>query len=77
MENEFARLNENNASEIDKKIEETYLALQENIKSICGDTRLMALMFTEVDYIIYASKLYGGKRVREELDNRYKNKLMS
>lgn len=53
------------------------MALQENIKSICGDTRLMALMFTEVDYIIYASKLYGGKRVREELDNRYKNKLMS
>lgn len=77
MENEFTRLNENNASEIDKKIEQTYLALQENIKPICGDTRLMALMFTEVDYIIYASKLYGGKRVREELDNRYKNKLMS
>lgn len=77
MENEFARLNENNASEIDKKIEQTYLALQENIKSICKDTRLMALMLTEVDYIVYASKLYGGKRVKEELDNRYKNKLMS
>lgn len=77
MENEFARLIENNASEIDKKIEQTYLSLQEEIKSICKDKELMNHMFTEVDYIIYASKLYGGKRVREELDNRYKNKLMS
>lgn len=31
----------------------------------------------ELDYIVYASKLYGGKHVMEELDNRYKNKLMS
>lgn len=77
MENEFARLNENNASEIDKRIEQTYLALQENIKSICEDTRLMTLMFTEVDYIVYASKLYGGKRVMEELNYRYSDKLMN
>lgn len=77
MENEFARLNENNASEIDKRIEQTYLALQENIKSICEDIRLMALMFTEVDYIVYASKLYGGKRVMEELNYRYSDKLMN
>ena len=77
MRNEFARLNENNASEIDKRIEQTYLALQENIKSICEDTRLMALMLTEVDYIVYASKLYGGKRVMEKLNQRYSNKVMS
>lgn len=31
----------------------------------------------ELDYIVCASKLYGGKHVMEELDNRYKNKLMS
>lgn len=77
MENEFARLNENNAEEIDKKIEQTYLALQENIKSICKDKELMNHMFTEVDYIVYASKLYGGKRVVEKLNQRYSNKLMS
>lgn len=77
MENEFARLNENSIEEIDKKIEQAYLALQENIKSICEDKKLMNHMLTEVDYIVYASKLYGGKHVMEELDNRYKNKLMS
>lgn len=60
-----------------KKIEQTYLALQENIKSICEDTILMALMFTEVNYIVYASKLYGGKRVMEELNYRYSDKLMN
>ena len=34
-------------------------------------------MFTEIDYIVYASKLYGGKRVMEKLNQRYSNKLMS
>lgn len=77
MENEFARLNENNASEIDKKIEQTYLALQENIKSICEDKELMNHMFAEVDYIVYASKLYGGKHVMEEINQRYRDKLMN
>lgn len=77
MENEFARLNENNAEEIDEKIEQIYSALQENIKSICKDKELMSHMFTEVDYIVYASKLYGGKRVMEKLNQRYSNKLMS
>lgn len=82
MENEFARLNfvrlnENSASEINEKIEQICLALQENIKSICKDKELMSHMFTEVDYIVYASKLYGGKRVMEKLNQRYSNKLMS
>lgn len=30
----FVRLNENNASEIDEKIEQTYLSLQEEIKTV-------------------------------------------
>lgn len=77
MENEFYRLNENNASEIDKKIEQTYLALQEEIKSICKDKELMNHMFAEVDYIVYASKLYGGKHVMEKLNHRYIDKLMN
>lgn len=39
MRNKFARLNfvrlsKNNASEIDEKIEQTYLSLQEEIKSV-------------------------------------------
>lgn len=82
MRNEFARLNfvrlnENNASEIDEKIEQTYLSLQEEIKSVCKDKELMNHMLTEIDYIVYASKLYGGKRVMEKLNQRYSNKLMS
>lgn len=82
MGNKFARLNfvrlsKNNASEIDEKIEQTYLSLQEEIKSVCKDKELMNHMFTEIDYIVYASKLYGGKRVMEKLNQRYSNKLMS
>ena len=82
MRNEFAKLNfvrlaENNASEIDEKIEQTYLSLQEEIKSVCKDKELMNRMFTEIDYIVYASKLYGGKRVMEKLNQCYSNKLMS
>ena len=77
MRNKFARLNENNASEIDEKIEQTYLSLQEEIKSVCKDKELMNHMFTEIDYIVYASKLYGGKRVMEKPNQRYRNKLMS
>lgn len=46
MRNEFARLNfvrlnENNASEIDEKIEQTFLSLQEEIKSVCKDKELV------------------------------------
>lgn len=74
---DFIRLNESSASEIEKQIEQTYLSLQENIKSVCTDKEFMKNMLTEVDYIIYASKLYGGKHVMEELENRYRNKMMS
>lgn len=74
---DFIRLNESSANEIDKQIEQTYLSLQEEIKSVCKDKELMNHMFTEIDYIIYASKLYGGKRVMEKLNQRYSNKLMS
>lgn len=74
---DFIRLNESSANEIDKQIEQTYLSLQEEIKSVCKDKELMNHMFTEIDYIVYASKLYGGKRVREKLNQRYSNKLMS
>lgn len=45
--------------------------------SVCKDKELMNHMFTEIYYIIYASKLYGGKRVMEKLNQRYSNKLMS
>lgn len=71
MENEFVRLNESNLLEIDEKIEQTCLNLQDEIKSICKDKKLMAHMCTEVDYIVYASKLYGGKHVKKELNHRY------
>ena len=47
------------------------------IKFVCTNKDLMNSMLDELDYIVYASKLYGGKHVMEELDNRYKNKLMS
>lgn len=82
MRNEFARLNfvrlnENNASEIDEKIEQTYLSLQKNIKFVCTNKDLMNSMLDELDYIVYASKLYGGKHVMEKLNQRYSNKLMS
>lgn len=75
--NTFIILDKNSASEIDKKIERTYLSLQKNIKFVCTNKYLMNSMLDELDYIVYASKLYGGKHVMEELDNRYKNKLMS
>ena len=75
--NTFIRLDKSSASEIDKQIEQTYLSLQKNIKFVCTNKDLMNSMLDELDYIIYASKLYGGKHVMEELDNRYKNKLMS
>lgn len=75
MENEFVRLNESNISEIGKKIEQTYLDLQENIKSICEDKKLMNLMLTQVDYIIYASKLYGGKHCYKRTESLLYNKL--
>lgn len=75
--NTFIRLDKSNASEIDKQIEQTYLSLQKNIKFVCTNKDLMNSMLDELDYIVYASKLYGGKHVMEELDNRYKNKLMS
>lgn len=60
-----------------KKIEQTYLSLQEEIKSVCKDKELMNHMFTEIDYVVYASKLYGGKRVMEELNYLYSDKLMN
>ena len=75
--NTFIRLDKSNASEIDKQIEQTYLYLQKNIKFFCTNKDLMNSMLDELDYIVYASKLYGGKHAMEELDNRYKNKLMS
>lgn len=75
--NGFIRLDKSSASEIDKQIEQTYLSLQKNIKFVCTNKDLMNSMLDELDYIVYASKLYGGKHVMEELDNRYKNKLMS
>jgi hypothetical protein len=75
--NTFIRLDKSSASEIDKQIEQTYLSLQKNIKFVCTNKDLMNSMLDELDYIVYASKLYGGKHVMEELDNRYKNKLMS
>lgn len=75
--NTFIRLDKSSASEIDKQIEQIYLSLQKNIKFVCTNKDLMNSMLDELDYIVYASKLYGGKHVMEELDNRYKNKLMS
>ena len=75
--NTFIILDKNSASEIDKQIEQTYLSLQKNIKFVCTNKDLMNSMLDELDYIVYASKLYGGKHIMEELDNRYKNKLMS
>lgn len=75
--NIFIRLDKSSASEIDKQIEQTYLSLQKNIKFVCTNKDLMNSMLDELDYIVYASKLYGGKHVMEKLDNRYKNKLMS
>lgn len=75
--NTFIRLDKSSASEIDKQIEQTYLSLQKNIKFVCANKDLMNSMLDELDYIVYASKLYGGKHVMEEFDNRYKNKLMS
>lgn len=75
--NTFVRLDKSSASEIDKQIEQTYLFLQKNIKFVCTNKDLMNSMLDELDYIVYASKLYGGKHVMEKLDNRYKNKLMS
>lgn len=74
--NTFIRLDKSSASEIDKQIEQIYLSLQKNIKFVCTNKDLMNSMLDELDYIVYASKLYGGKHVMEELDNRYKNKLM-
>lgn len=71
MDNKFVRLNKSNISEIDKKIEQTCLSLQDEIKSICKDKELMVHMCNEIDYIIYASKLYGVKDVVQELANRY------
>lgn len=71
MDNKFVRLNKSNISEIDKKIEQTCLSLQDEIKSICKDKELMVHMCNEVDYIVYASKLYGVKDVVQELANRY------
>lgn len=75
--NTFIRLDKSSVSEINKQIEQTYLSLQKNIKFVCTNKDLMNSMLDELDYIVYASKLYGGKNVMEELDNRYKNKLMS
>ena len=75
--NTFIRLDKSSASEIDKQIEQIYLSLQKNIKFVCTNKDLMNSMLDELDYIVYALKLYGGKHVMEELDNRYKNKLMS
>ena len=75
--NDFIRLNESSASEIDKKIEQIYLSLQDNIKSVCSNKKIMNNILTEIDYIIYASKSYGGKYVMEELDNCCRNKMMS
>lgn len=75
--NTFIRLDKSSASEIDKQIEQIYLSLQKNIKFVCTNKDLMNSMLDELDYIVCASKLYGGKHVMEELDNRYKNKLMS
>ena len=63
MDNKFVRLNKSNISEIDKKIEQTCLSLQDEIKSICKDKELMVHMCNEIDYIIYASKLYSVKDV--------------
>lgn len=74
---DFIRLNESSASEIDKQIEQTYLSLLNNIKSVCSNKEIMNDILTEIDYIVCASKLYGGKHVMEELDNRYRNKMMS
>lgn len=74
---DFIRLNESSASEIDKQIEQIYSSLLNNIKSVCSNKEVMNNILTEVDYIVYASKLYGGKHIMEELDNRYRNKTMS
>lgn len=71
------RLNKSSAYEIDKQIEQTYLSLLNNIKSVCSNKKIMDDILSEVDYIVYASKLYGGKHVMEELDNRCRNKMMS
>lgn len=75
--NTFIRLDKSSASEIDKQIEQTYLSLQNNIKFVCTNKDLMNSMLDELDYIVYASKLYGGKHVMEELNQRYRDKLMN
>lgn len=58
-------------AKLDKAIMEEY-GLEE-----LDEEKLSFAILDELDYIVYASKLYGGKHVMEELDNRYKNKLMS
>lgn len=60
-----------------KKIEQVYLSLQDNIKSVCSNKEIMNSILTKVDYIIYASKSYGAKHVMEELDNRCRKKTMN
>lgn len=74
---DFIRLNKSSAYEIDKQIEQTYLSLLNNIKSVCSNKKIMDDILSEIDYIVYASKLYGGKHVMEEFDNRFRNKMMS
>lgn len=46
----------------------SFISLQKNIKFVCTNKDLMNSMLDELDYIVYASKLYGGKHVMEEFE---------
>ena len=59
--NTFIRLDKSSASEIDKQLEQIYLSLQKNIKFVCTNKDLMNSMLDELDYIVYASKLYNAR----------------
>ena len=74
--NDLIRLQGNSASEIDKEIEQTYSSLCDDIASFCDDKEIANNIFTKINYLVYASKLYGGKRVAENFNNRIRNKMM-
>lgn len=69
MRNEFARLNENNASEIDKKIKQTYLSLQEEIKSVCKDKNIKFALSVMLDDLVCTAVSLGIMTATKDLNN--------
>lgn len=59
-----------------QKIHDVEVFKKHNITSISRE-QLESALLDELDYIVYASKLYGGKHVMEELNQRYRDKLMN